>query len=145
MTTWRSSRCLIALGAPDVFALPLRLPIMHHPNLLIEPFYRACVFFSPPCVAGEPTRSQNTSSTLAVVAKKSRAPPPQSELFRRLPGVSVQRDDNAVCRTPIQAQSNIICSVFISAFSPRSIKLITVLGFWLGKGKEGDLGRGAGS
>lgn len=59
-------------------------------------------------------------------------------VFDRLPSVSVGRDDNVMCLMLIQAQSNIICSVFLSAFSPRSIKLITVLGFRSGRAKRGE-------
>lgn len=57
-----------------------------------------------------------------------------------LPLVSAWCDDNVMCRMPIQAQSNIICSVFLSASSPCSIKLITVLGFGSGRAKRGERG-----
>lgn len=63
----------------------------------------------------------------------------------RLPSASIQCDDNVMCRMLIQAQSNIICSVFRSAFSLRSIKLITVLGFGLGRAKRGEMGEEEGS
>lgn len=65
--------------------------------------------------------------------------------FDRLPRFFIQRDDNGMCRMLIQAQSNIICSVFLSAFSLRSIKLITVLGFGSGRAKRGESGEDDGS
>lgn len=68
----------------------------------------------------------------------------QIPTFDSLPSVPIRCDDNAMCRMLIQAQSNIICSVFLSAFSLRSIKLITVLGFGFGKGEEGREGEGRG-
>lgn len=54
-------------------------------------------------------------------------------------------DANVMCRMLIQAQSNIICSVFLRAFSLRSIKLITALGFGLGRAKRGEMGEEGGS
>lgn len=65
--------------------------------------------------------------------------------FDRLPSASIRCDDNVMCRMLIQAQSNIICSVFRSAFSLRSIKLITVLGFGSGRAKRGEMGEEEGS
>lgn len=62
----------------------------------------------------------------------------QIPAFDRLPSGSIRCDDNVVCRMLIQAQSNIICSVFLSAFSFRSIKLITVLGFGSGRAERGE-------
>lgn len=51
-----------------------------------------------------------------------------------------------MCRMLIQAQSNIICSIFLSLPSAfRSIKLITVLSFGLGRAKRGDKGEAEGS
>lgn len=53
-------------------------------------------------------------------------------------------DANVMCHMLIQAQSNIICSVFLRAFSLRSIKLITALGFGLGRAKRGEMGEEGG-
>lgn len=66
-------------------------------------------------------------------------------VFDRRPSVSIPHDDNVMCRMLIQAQSNIICSIFLSAFSLRSIKLITVLSFGSGRAKRGEKGEVEGS
>lgn len=137
-----------------MFSSPPAIP--EHPALISRSELR------PLFPAGKPTLGSSFTTafccTSPIGVKDSQTPPstpsastPPSRLrcsamqiptFHGLPLISMQEDDNVMRRTPIQAHSNIICSVFVSAFRSKLHKANH--GAWLlvQEGRRGEDARG---